>query len=257
MHCTNHIIEPLKDIIEDKETLIIVPDGMLSFIPFEAIYVEGGEEIRYLLEDYNIKYIQSGTMLSVLRKELEKENTNNSFIGFGDPVYDYENFIAQQPEEGQIVKEEEFALLNRDGYERAGGKLDRLEGSGQEVDEISKLFGTKPYLRLDANEEMVKSAEMKNYGYILFSCHGLISDDFQSLVLSQVPDSKEDGYLTLGEITNLDWNAQLVVLSACQTGKGEVKKGEGVVGMTRAIMLAGTPAAVVSLWNVSDQGTKN
>jgi CHAT domain-containing protein len=250
------IIEPLKNYIEDKKTLIIVPDGLLSFIPFEAIYAEGGEEIRYLLEDYNIKYIQSGTMLSLLRKEFEKENTNNSFIGFGDPVYDYENYLAQQPEKGQIVKEEEFALLNRDGYERSGGKLDRLEGSGQEVDEISKMFGTKPYLRLAANEEMVKSAEMKNYGYILFSCHGLISDEFQSLVLSQIPESKEDGYLTLGEITNLDWNAKLVVLSACQTGKGKVKKGEGVVGMTRAIMLAGTPAAVVSLWNVSDQGTK-
>ena len=250
------IIEPLKNHFEDKKTLIIVPDGLLSFIPFEAIYVKGGEEIRYLLEDYNIKYIQSGTILALLRKELERENTNNSFIGFGDPVYDYKNYIAQQPEKGQIVKEEEFALLNRDGYERAGGKLDRLEGSGQEVDEISKLFGAKPFQRIEASEEKVKSAEMKNYGYILFSCHGLISDEFQSLVLSQIPGSKEDGYLTLDEISNLDWNAQLVVLSACQTGKGKLTRGEGVVGMTSAIMLAGTPAAVVSLWNVSDQGTK-
>ena len=98
---------------------------------------------------------------------------------------------------------------------------------------------------------------MRHYGYVHFACHGLLGDGFQSLVLSQVPGSKEDGYLTLGEIMNCDWSARLVVLSACQTGSGKIERGEGVTGLTRAVMYAGSPAAVVSLWSVSDAGTRD
>jgi CHAT domain-containing protein len=80
------------------------------------------------------------------------------------------------------------------------------------------------------------------------------------LVLTQSKEQTEsgqDGFFTFEEIINLNWDAELVVLSACQTGKGEMKKTEGVVGLTRAVMYAGSDAVVVSLWNVSDEGTKD
>ncbi len=114
------------------------------------------------------------------------------------------------------------------------------------------------YLREAANETKAKAAEMKRFDYIHLACHGLLSEDFQSLVLSQLPPgkSKEDGYLTLNEIMNCDYNAKLVVLSACQTGSGKMEKGEGVTGLTRAVMYAGTPAVVASLWDVDDTATK-
>jgi CHAT domain-containing protein len=85
-----------------------------------------------------------------------------------------------------------------------------------------------------------------------------LNDDFQSLVLSQLPreKSKEDGYFTLNEIMNCDYNAKLVVLSACETGSGKMYKGEGVTGLTRAVMYAGTPAVVASPWKVDDIATK-
>ena len=85
-----------------------------------------------------------------------------------------------------------------------------------------------------------------------------MSSTFQSLVLSQLPPekSKEDGYFTLNELMNCDYNAKLVVLSACQTGSGKMYKGEGVMGLTRAVMYAGTPAVIASLWKVDDIATK-
>ncbi|UCH93154.1 MAG: CHAT domain-containing protein [Candidatus Aminicenantes bacterium] len=98
---------------------------------------------------------------------------------------------------------------------------------------------------------------MKDFDYIHFTCHGLLNDDFQSLVLSQdIPGTKDDGYFTLNEIMNCDYNAKLVVLSACQTGSGKLERAEGVTVMTRAVMYAGTPAVIASLWKVDDEATK-
>ncbi len=259
------LIEPAVAYLKDKNVLLIAPDGFLTTIPFESIITGSGEssgKTKYLIEDYTIKYVQSATMLSLLRTTLKRTNTSDRFIGFGDPVYDYQNFIAGKPERGEREKEKNesyTASLKGSSYDRSGGTMNRLEGSGEEVREISELFGENKsiiFTRADAKEENIKKTDLKDYGYIVLSCHGLASDEFQSLVLSQIPNAEEDGYLTLDEIMNLDWNARLVVLSACQTGKGKIRRGEGVIGLTRAVMYAGTDAAVVSLWNVSDEGTK-
>jgi len=110
-------------------------------------------------------------------------------------------------------------------------------------------------LRLDARVDNAVSPEMASYGYIHFSAHGILENHIQAIALSQVPEI--DGFLTLGEIMNSRYNARLVVLSACRTGEGKLEQGEGVIGLTRAVMYAGTSAAVVSLWNVSEQATKD
>lgn len=259
------LIEPAVEYVKGKNVLLIAPDGFLTTIPFESIITgndESSGKTKYLIENYTIKYVQSATMLSLLRTTLKQTNTSDRFIGFGDPVYDYQNFIAGKPERGEREKEKSesyTASLKGNSYDLSGGTMNRLEGSGEEVREISKLFGENKstiFTREDAKEENIKKTDLKDYGYIVLSCHGLASDEFQSLVLSQIPNAEEDGYLTLDEIMNLDWNARLVVLSACQTGKGKIRRGEGVIGLTRAVMHAGTDAAVVSLWNVSDEGTK-
>jgi len=124
---------------------------------------------------------------------------------------------------------------------------------------FTKLANGESVLRLrdHAVEEEVKSKTMKDYDYIHLACHGLLSDDFQSLVLSQnIPTQTDNGFLTLNEIMNCDFNAKLVVLSACQSGAGKLEKGEGVTGLTRAVMYAGTPAVIASLWTVDDKATK-
>ena len=259
------IFKPLESKLKGQKEIIIIPDGPLAKIPFESLVIgnDHSGNLIYLLEKYRIKYIQSASVLETLRKLYKRESKTNHFIGFGDPVYDYKNFKQGKPEKGQlspskgdIVKE-----IHRGKYAREGGVLNRLQGSGQEAEIIAGLFKkhsqkTMVYLREKATETNAKAVNMKDYDYIHFSCHGILGDGFQTLVLSQIPGAKEDGYLTLNEIMNCDYNAKLVVLSACKTGSGKMERAEGVIGLTRAVMYAGTPAVVASLWNVSDIGTK-
>ncbi|MDD8026660.1 MAG: CHAT domain-containing protein [Acidobacteriota bacterium] len=264
------LLRPLESNLPKGATIIIVPDGELARLPFESLVISlnpAANHPVYLLEKYPVKYIQSASILAFLRTQFKQEGVTNAFIGFGDPVYDYEHFRKKEPERGSALTSEEaaFAALNRDRFVRGGGTLDRLEGSGREVTEIAKLFQAesatlpdKPEmkLRLDASEENAKAPSIGNYGYVHYSCHGLLGDGYQCLVLSQVPGAGEDGFLTLGEIMNSGYKARLVVLSACQTGQGAAERGEGVTGLTRAVMFAGSPAAVVSLWSVSDEATR-
>jgi CHAT domain-containing protein len=98
------------------------------------------------------------------------------------------------------------------------------------------------------------------YQYIVFATHGILGTEVPylqqpALVLSQVDTLEEDGFLTMEEILGLRLNADLVTLSACQTGLGINVKGEGIIGLTRAFMYAGTSSLVVSLWSVADQST--
>ncbi|MGD2087479.1 MAG: CHAT domain-containing protein [Candidatus Aminicenantes bacterium] len=297
------LFKPLEKYLKKNRDIIIVPSGKLETIPFESLIVrkkKSGYPV-FLLEKYLLKYLQSASLLSVLRKHYRRDRYSRSFIGFGDPVYDYENFQQGKPEQGSmknfatestevtesvfsregtqndakekrlssvssvssVAIEKEIKEIHRQRYARAGGIMDRLPHSGEEIKTIARLFEKKSlksvvHLREQAAEEKAKAANMKDFDYIHFSCHGLLNDDFQSLVLSQLPaeKSKEDGYFTLNEIMNCDYHAKLVVLSACETGLGKMYKGEGVTGLTRAVMYAGTPAVVASLWKVDDIATK-
>jgi len=263
------LFKPLEKYLKKSKEIIIVPAGKLETIPFESLITAKKKQERpvYLLEKYRMKYLQSASLLPVLRKHYTRNSTSNGFIGFGDPVYDYENFKQGKPEQGSITRaqqnEDEIKEIHRDRYARAGGIMDRLPHSGKEIKSIARLFEKESlksvaHLREQAAEENSKAPNMKDFDYIHFSCHGLLNDDFQSLVLSQLPPdkSKEDGYFTLNEIMNCDYNAKLVVLSACETGSGKMYKGEGVTGLTRAVMYAGTPAVMASLWKVDDTATK-
>jgi tetratricopeptide (TPR) repeat protein len=267
------LFKPLENTIKECRDIIIVPHGDLAAIPFESLIIDKEKSGRpvFLLEKYRVKYIQSASLLSVLRKHYQRDKKTKNFIGFGDPVYDYKKFKQGKPEQGSVkifatesteVTEDEIKEMYRSRYARAGGVLPRLKGSGEEVKSIARLFKGESqkwaaHLRENAAEEIAKVPDMKDFDYIHFACHGLLNDDFQCLVLSQdIPQAKDDGYFTLNEIMNCDYNAKLVVLSACQTGSGKMYRGEGITGLTRAFMYAGSPAVVVSLWDVDDKATK-
>jgi CHAT domain-containing protein len=134
-----------------------------------------------------------------------------------------------------------------------------LAGARQEVDEIAKRYPSdevRVYLQQEATEENVKDNRLVHSAkWIHFAAHGIFDPEkpeYSGLVLAQTPSSSEDGFLQVFEIFNLEMNADLVVLSACQTGLGTEVTGEGLVGLTRAFLYAGTTSIVVSLWVVAD-----
>ena len=257
-----YIFEPVRQYVTGQK-LIIIPDGTLATVPFEMLF--DSSRSKYLIEDYSIKYYQSATLLHFYRSNSPVKPVNENLIAFGDPVFDYENYSKNQteiPADFETKGDKETYNFSLNYYLRAKGKLSRLPGSGEEVKTIKDLFvksnkQAAVYTRIEATEERAKSDSMANYGYMHFSTHGILDSSYQALAFSQIPGQKEDGFLNLGEIMNSTYNARLVVLSACETGLGEYSRGEGVTGMTRAVMYAGTPSVCVSLWSVSDKGTKD
>ena len=244
-------------------TLFIVPDGVLAKLPFEALVVTDAAGRHYFIEQQTVKYLQSASVLATLRAGGPGGGKSLFFMGFGDPVYDFDNFKAGQPELGENLDRGDKTEVTR--YCRVGGHLGRLKGSGEEVRAIERIFADanrsekaeKVLLRVDATKQNARSPETAKFGYIHFSAHGILALGFQAIALSQIPGDNEDGFLTLGEIMNLRYNARVVVLSACETGLGWAERGEGITGLTRAVMYAGSPSAVVSLWNVDDEGTRD
>jgi CHAT domain-containing protein len=155
-------------------------------------------------------------------------------------------------------------LLWREGRP---GTFQRLLHSGQEVAEIAKLLGAGPDYVLrgkDASEAKVKAAsaadKMAKARYVHFATHGILGLDQgkqPALVLNLVGNTTEDGFLEMDEITSLKLNADLVVLSACRTGQGRMHRGEGVTGLARAFLYAGSKGVLCSLWSVDDRETAN
>lgn len=246
------LMKPFEKAINGR-TLIIVPDGILARLPFEALVIIKEGKRSYLLEKYVVKYIQSASVLALLRTHGNAAQASERFIGFGDPVYDYENF--------KRGKQEGAVSVSGRGIAGMGVQLDRLEASGDEIRAIKRIFQKKKimektFLRKEARKDYAKGVGMDQYGYIHFSMHGIVTQKLQAIAFSQIPGMGDDSLLTAGEIMNLRYNARLVVLSACQTGLGRSERGEGVTGLTRAVMYAGSSATAVSLWNVDDTATR-
>jgi CHAT domain-containing protein len=245
------LVKPAESFLTKRSSLVVIPDGILNYLPFEVLLTENRNDriksytgLPFLVKKHPISYVQSASILKSLLAEYRGRSGtrpgNTGLIAFGDPVY------------GDTY----------DSLQSVRRNLSRLEYSGREVEKIASLFGdgaSELFLGENATEENVKrEGELKKYKYVHFATHGIIDEkkpDLSSLVLTRTAGSREDGLLSASEIFNLDLKADLVVLSACRTGLGKLVRGEGMVGLTRAFMYAGTPAVMVSLWSVSDIST--
>jgi len=246
------LIKPAEPFLTKKSRLVIIPDGILNYLPFEVLLSDSTgkvkntsfSELPFLVKKYPLSYAQSGSVLKNLVSERGESGETHSgskrIIAFGDPSYENMSNTESTPEKS----------------------FPRLEYSRKEVENIVSFFdkgSADIYLQEAATEENVKNKEKLNqYDYVHFATHGYIDEknpDYSSLVLTLKNNSVEDGFLRATEIFNLKLNAELVVLSACQTGLGKLVRGEGMVGLTRAFMYAGAPAVMVSLWSVSDIST--
>jgi CHAT domain-containing protein/tetratricopeptide (TPR) repeat protein len=233
--------------------LIIVPDDVLYFLPFETL-LSKDEGRDWLIRDYIIAYAPSLSSLRelVVRKRANGRKAAKDILAVGDPSYGANEV---QPAAGSGS-----GPLPESGSP-AEAKFFRLKFSGQEIEKISALFkpGRKETLLRDrASEENFKHQNLADYRIIHFATHAFIDDDKparSAIVLSLDQDPKEDGFLQMREVFNLKLKADLVVLSACQTGLGQLIRGEGIEGLSRAFFYAGASSVLLSLWAINDQAS--
>ncbi|MBI1762769.1 MAG: CHAT domain-containing protein [Acidobacteria bacterium] len=245
------LFQPLEARLTAARKLIIVPDGVLAYLPFETL---AGKTQRgasaFLLERFAISYAPSASALAALRALKTNVAEAKGLIAFGDPVY---------------AKTETESVPTIQHNER-GPDLRPLPYTRNEVNEIAALFPAnerRVLLGAEATEGSVKAAALGQYRYVHFATHALVDEEFparSAIVLSapvddQANDKREDGALQMAEVMRLKLNAELVTLSACRTGLGHMLYGEGIIGLTRAFLYAGAESVVVSLWNVNDIAT--
>lgn len=264
------LMSPVRALIGDKKHLLISPDGNLNLIPFEALVDENG---KFLIENYAVGYLTGGRDL--IRMQTRRESRNKALI-IADPFFGEPDL--------QIFAKTTNANLNRTTKRKsltAARNLSdtyfaRLGGTGQEARAIQALFPDSEVLtRAQATESALKQTNAPRILHI--ATHGFFLEDksiskdsnakTENPLLrsglafaganSRAKDGNDDGILTALEASGLNlWGTKLVVLSACDTGLGEVKNGEGVYGLRRAFVLAGTESLIMSLWSVSDYVTR-
>lgn len=226
-----------KNIPSAITNLVILPTGRLSIIPFETLFtkkiknIDELNSLPYLLNRYSVRYEFSASL--ILQKSKMTGHTTEKSIILCAPV-------TFRPDD----------------------HLSALPGTELEVKEISRLFASRnfknaTFIRQEADEKLTKSGKLKDFTYLHFATHGVVDEKSPELsrIFLQTNSDLEDGNLFTGEIYNLELNANLVTLSACQTGLGKISKGEGVIGLSRALVYAGARNIVVSFWSVADEST--
>ncbi|MGB3862989.1 MAG: CHAT domain-containing protein [Candidatus Aminicenantaceae bacterium] len=232
------------------KNIIFVPGDILNFLPFETLITQK-EMNRWLIEDYTITYAPS---ISSLYELIDRKKTNGSkrrmeLLALGDPYF------------GSLETEENGEDILKGFFSTNTFSLYRLEYSGIEIEKIGALFSENKktiFQRESASEEQLKNQHLEDYKILHFATHSLIDDkkpDRSSIILALDKDQKEDGLLRMDEIYNLNLNSDLVTLSACQTGLGQLIRGEGIEGINRAFFYAGASSVLMSLWAVNDQAT--
>ena len=287
------LIAPVRDQLVRKH-LIVVPDGVLNYVPFEALLTqEARQNIRdyrslpYFVEDHAVSYAYSATLLAQERPRKREESGSSADslklnithpCKRGEPERDLLAFAPVFAEGMPSSIRKTLAAL--DTTWDIGSGTGALPASREEVQGIRGLFLSQygfirtllerflpsrslVLLERKASEEKLKAAEAALYRYLHVATHGFVNE--ASPALSQLllmpededPALGQDGILHLAEVYTLCLNADLVALSACDTGLGQLARGEGVIGLTRGFLYAGAKSVLVSLWKVDDVQTRD
>ena len=234
------LLGPAREQLRGRDSLVIVPDGPLWELPFQALQPAAE---RYLLEECAISYAPSLTVLrEVARLRLKlaaKSRGPESLLAFGNPL----------------------TVRGAAPATRRDEALGPLPEAEREVLALGRLYGaarSRVFVGAEAREERLKQ-EVSGYRILHMATHGILNDAapmYSQIVLSPPGrEAREDGLLESWEVMGLDLQADLVVLSACETARGRYSAGEGMIGLTWALFVAGTPGAVVSQWKVESTST--
>lgn len=235
------LIQPVEDIIAGRE-LIIIPDNQLGYLPFEVLltqdFVPSGmdfKRLKYLVKDHPISYAYSATLM---QKDWRTDNrSNNGKILAFAPVYGGDQLINN--------------VVSRHNY------LLHIPWAADEVRALTNAFRGTSFIGKNASEKLFKE-RAPDYLVLHLAMHTLINNEapmFSKLIFSYTNDTIEDAYLNTFELFNLELNADLAVLSACQTGDGRLQRGEGIMSMARGFFYAGVPSIIMTLWEVDDHSS--
>jgi len=215
------LLEPL---INDNfySKLMVIPDGLLNYVPFESLH-DGTE---YIIENLAISYVNSGTLL----KQLEDKKTNNRQLLAFAPAF--ETSLANDIQQ-----------------------FSKLPNTIKEVESIHQFFKGKTFIGEDAKLEEFKS-NLGSYGIVHLATHATANNEFPEYsFLAFTPDEKEEYLIYVNDLYAMNINADMVTLSACKSGVGDLKKGEGMLSLSRAFYYAGAKSLVYTLWNINDSST--
>jgi CHAT domain-containing protein len=252
------LVAPAAADLAGKKTVVLVPDGILWELPFQALK----NNDRFLIEDHAIFYAPSLTALREMMKRKQQAPSGtpgtapdnqlaSTLLAFGNPAL-YSQSPAHSTPDNATPDSPARAL-------RDSG-LQPLPESEREVQTLAKLYGperSRVFIGADATEEQAK-ADMGHFSVLHFAAHGILDAGnplYSHIVLSQAGTSTDDGLLEAREIMNMNLKADIAVLSACETARGRIGAGEGVIGLTWAFFAAGCPTTVVSQWSVESQST--
>ena len=247
------LVEPASARLAKKKTLIIVPDGFLFEIPYEVLLAEdagdgaGWGDLSFLARSFTTLYAPSASVYANLAGAKKPPRYELDLLALGDP--DYTGLAGG-------------AGTGTAGASGPGGPLSPLPFSRDEVEKIAST--TKPeratvLVGPEASEAALKKGLGAGTARIVhLAAHGLVdpAEPARSCIaLSPDPASNEDGFFYTLEVLSAPVQARLVVLSACESAKGRLSRGEGVVGLSRSFIGAGAGGVVASLWKVSDEST--
>ncbi len=263
---TQQILTPAAEQIKGKR-LVIIPDGILHKVPFAALTLPNLATYTPLLTQHEITHLPSASTIGILRSTVAtKPRAKKTIALLADPVFNKSDTRLT----GKTLQEsQDFDTgdpLDKIAKKRIGRGMNfaRLPGTATEANGILSLVPDErdrtTAFGFDANYNWVTSPTLSQYRYIHLATHGFFDGEkpaFSSIVLSGYDSQGRDrkSYLRLPELFNLNLSAELVVLSACQTGLGNEVPGEGSVGMTRGLMYAGALRVSTTLWSVNDNAT--
>jgi len=249
-----NIFAPVDKLLSNSEELIVVPDGILGYLPFDALIRKSAAKSSqlhlhdYLLNDFRISYAYSATLLHEIKYRQYRQNTGTSFIGYAP------NFKPLSKDQADTIA----TGMDTSAIAYARSEIGPLKYNIPEVQAIQAQIGGNIYTDTSATREAFL-ASASDARILHLSTHGKANDkvgDYSFLAFYQHPDSSESSSrLYNRDLYNLHLNADMVVLSACETGIGELQRGEGIISMARGFSYAGAKSIVTTLWSVDDESS--
>lgn len=276
------LLGPVEGLVKDKRSLLVVPSGALTALPFHLLVtekpaapipekIEGYRDAAWLLKRQAVSILPSVTSLKSLRAFARRDQGIKPMTGFGDPLFNpAQEGSGNQRATIKAASRGVTTIAYTDFWQGAGvdrGRLAQalapLPDTADELNAVAKDLGVAAediHLGADASETTVKRAPLADYGIVYFATHGLVAGDVKgfaepalALSIPRQPTDLDDGLLTSSEVAQLKLNADWVVLSACNTIAGDKPGAEALSGLARSFFYAGARALLVSHWAVDSE----